>query len=133
MSSPNGKRSARPWALSTSSHHRLPAARITPANRRSRCRPCRRPVHMTPEPTSHDILASWQYTPEEWRRFGEYEGRHYRKVIGQTKTCFIVLVILFIAALAMVPAFGFLQIVPWDRYMLNAVFVIALVGVGFMG
>ncbi|HVF47677.1 MAG TPA: hypothetical protein VNA17_08945 [Pyrinomonadaceae bacterium] len=91
------------------------------------------PLDMTPDPTSHDILASWQYTPDEWRRFGEYEGRHYRKVIGQTKTFFIALVIMFIAVLAMVPVFGFLRIVPWDRYMLNAVFVIVLVGVGFMG
>lgn len=83
-----------------------------------------------PDPES---LARWQYTPEEWRRFGVYEGRHYYKIIGQTKTAMIVFLILTILFLTAVPVFGFLKIAPWDRGMIVAVFVILLFGGGLIG
>lgn len=84
------------------------------------------PIHSEP-------IAHWQYTPDEWRRFGLYEGRHFQKMIRQSKKALLVLLILTILALFVVPAFGFFGFVPWDRYMLTAVFVILIFGGGLMG
>lgn len=88
---------------------------------------------MTQPSTPAEILASWRYTPAEWRRFGNYEGRHWHKVIKQSKTWIVVIAVLTIIALAIVPLFGVLRIVPWDRYMIGAVFLILIFGGGFIG
>lgn len=84
-------------------------------------------------PIHSETIAHWRYTPEEWRRFDLYEGRHFQKMIRQSKTALVVLLILTIIALLGVPAFGLLGIVPWDRYMLTGVGVIVMAGGGLMG
>ncbi len=83
--------------------------------------------------TSAEVLANWRYTPEEWRRFGNYEGRHWRKLMKQSRTCIFVFLALTIIALAIIPIFGALRIVPWDRYMIGAAFLILIFGCGFVG
>lgn len=80
-----------------------------------------------------ETIAHWHYTPEEWRKFGAYEGRHYHKVIRQTRTAFFVFLALTLLALGAVPVFGWLKIVPWDRHMFTAVFVILGTGGFFLG
>jgi hypothetical protein len=53
-------------------------------------------------------------------------------MIKQSKTASIVLLTLIIIALMIVPLFGILGIVPWDRYMLGAVVLILIFGGGLM-
>ena len=84
-------------------------------------------------PTHSETIASWTYTPEEWRRFGSYEGRHFSKMLRQTRTAFLVLLALTVLSLMAVPVFGFLKWAPWDRGMLAAVFLIMFFGGGLMG
>ena len=84
------------------------------------------------QPTS-PIVAKWQYTPDEWRKFGAYEGRHYRKLIKQTKKFFYGAVVLVVIAFAAVPILGILGLAPWDRSMLVVVFLIILFGGGLIG
>lgn len=82
--------------------------------------------------TSAEVLAHWRYTAEEWSRFGRYEGRHWLRVIKQSKTVFLVFLALTILALLAVPLFGIFGIAPWDQFMLGAVFLILIVGGGLM-
>ena len=84
------------------------------------------------KPTS-PIVAQWQYTPDDWRKFGAYEGRHYRKLIEQTKKILYALIVLVVIALAVVPIFGLLGWAYWDSSMLVAVFLILFFGGGLIG
>ena len=83
-------------------------------------------------PIHSEIIAHWRYTPDEWRKFGLYEGRHFQKLIRQSRTVFFVFLTLTILALLAVPLFGLLGVAPWDRYMFGAVFVILLIGGGLL-
>ncbi len=83
--------------------------------------------------TSSEILAHWRYRPGEWKKFGAYESRHWQRVLKQSRTGFFVLLAFTFIALLLVPIFGLAGIVPWDRYMLMAVFLILLFGGAFMG
>ncbi len=82
-------------------------------------------------PSHSEAIVHWHYTPEEWRRFGTYEGRYFHKVLRDTKIYFFVFSALTVLAMAIVPLFGLLKIVSWDLDMLTAVFVIMATG-GFL-
>ncbi|HEX6280335.1 MAG TPA: hypothetical protein VFZ49_10035 [Pyrinomonadaceae bacterium] len=77
------------------------------------------------------LLARWSYSAAEWRRFGEYEGRHYVKLIKQSTTVIKVFAILTIVSLAAVPLFGILGIERWSWSFLGAAFLILLFGGSF--
>jgi hypothetical protein len=84
-------------------------------------------------PTHSEAIADWIYTTDEWRRFGSYEGRHFHKMLRQTRTAFFVVLVLTILSLLAVPLFGILAWAPWDRGMAAAVFLIMLFGGGLLG
>lgn len=83
--------------------------------------------------TGNAVLAYWKLSRAEWKKYGEYEGRHWLKLLRQTKIFFLAVVGLTILILAAVPTVGVLKIVPWDRYMLAAVFLTLLFGGGLLG
>lgn len=84
-------------------------------------------------PIKSETIANWRYTPEEWRRFGEYEGRHFHKLIRQSKKVLVVFAVLTIIALLCIPVFGLIGIVPWNSEMILAAILILIVGGGLMG
>jgi hypothetical protein len=84
-------------------------------------------------PIRSETIAQWHYTPDEWRKFGSYEGRHFQKMIRQTRAAFFVFLTLTTIALLAVPLFGVLRLAPWNRGMVGAIFLILLFGGGLIG
>lgn len=79
-----------------------------------------------------DVLAEWSYTPEEWARYSAYEGRHFIRLIRQTRTAFF--------AFAAVVVLGFvIVVIVWSMGqasvtgMLTAAGLILVFGGGFAG
>ncbi len=61
---------------------------------------------MLPTAASSEVLAHWQYTPDEWRDFLHYEAKQYEKFFKSLRNGIIVIIIIAVAlviALLLIP------------------------------
>lgn len=63
---------------------------------------------MADRPTRADTLVQWQYTPEEWRAFVDFETAEYRKYVRSTR---IGLIVVALIALGLIGVLLFIPLV----------------------